>query len=48
MSSRYDVERDHLPPYALINSRADNPILIKFKIGEICEKLSKRFSFHLD
>jgi hypothetical protein len=33
--------------YALIKSRKVNPILIKFNIGELCEKLLNRFTFLL-
>jgi hypothetical protein len=48
MRSWCDVERDHIPPHAWNNSRMDNPILIKFNIGEFYGKLSKHASFNLD
>jgi hypothetical protein len=37
----------HLPPYAWINSRTDNPILAKFNIGEFYKKVVEpgKFSF---
>jgi hypothetical protein len=34
VSSWYDVERDHVPPYSWNNLMADNAILIKLNIEE--------------
>jgi hypothetical protein len=40
-----DVVRDHLPSYAWINSKMDNPVLIKFSIGEFYKKLKNILVF---
>jgi hypothetical protein len=48
MRSWCDVKLDYLPPYAWINSRRDDPIIIKYNIIKFYEKLSKHFNFRLN
>jgi hypothetical protein len=49
MLSWYDVESDHLLPYALIDCRSNKLALIKYNFGgEPYEMLLNYFSFHLD
>jgi hypothetical protein len=42
-----DVGHDHLPTYALMNSRTVYPILIKFGVCGFFQKSSNHFGFHL-